>query len=168
MDAHRTPPPLAFRYEANGEAGTARLAKVLAPQLAPGDTLLLDGELAAGKTHFVKALVKALGCDDVVTSPTYALVHLYKAPRSLVVHVDAYRLNSPREYRDLGLVDYAEEAITVIEWGSKVEADHPSELRIDLRFVDDAPDKRVITLTLAGARWQRLVPVLSALTAGAS
>lgn len=168
MDAQRTPALPEYHYEANDEVDTARLAQTLAPLLSTGDTLLLDGELAAGKTHFVKALVEALGCEDAVTSPTYALVHLYKAPRALVVHVDAYRLNSLQEYRDLGLADYAEEAIVVIEWGSKVAADHPSALRIDLRFVDSAPNKRAITLTLPGARWQRLAPVLGELTAKAS
>lgn len=164
MEAQLTSPPVEFLYMADGVAGTERLARVLAPALGCGDAILLDGELAAGKTHFVKALVAALGCEDVVTSPTYALVHLYKAPRALIVHVDAYRIGSLREYRDLGLADYVDEAITVIEWGSKVAADHADALRIDMRFVEGAPQRRAIALHLPAGRWQRLVPLLGKLT----
>lgn len=160
MDAQSTSSSQ-IRWLADGEAGTERLAKALAPHLAAGDVILLDGALAAGKTHLVKALVAALGCPDVVTSPTYALVHIYKAPRVLVVHVDAYRLQSLAEYRDLGLADYAEDAIMMIEWGSKVAADHAGALRIDIGFVEGEPQRRAITLAFPNARWQRLAPTIT-------
>ena len=62
--------------------------------------LFLEGELGAGKTSFTQGLVQALGFSGQVTSPTYALMHVYPAPAGAVLHVDAYRVRDPGELYD--------------------------------------------------------------------
>jgi tRNA threonylcarbamoyladenosine biosynthesis protein TsaE len=101
------------------EQDTRRAGADLAGRLAPGDTVLLEGDLGAGKTVFVKGLAEGLGLDpDEVTSPSFALVHEYgpagKPP--VLVHADLYRLpagGGPVE--DLGL-DARGDAILAVEW----------------------------------------------------
>lgn len=145
-------------------AGTTGLAELMAPFIRQGDILLLDGELAAGKTHFVKALVKALGSEELVTSPTYALVHLYSNAKPPIVHSDAYRINSPQEFEDLGLIDYQDESITVIEWGSKVQSLYPSALRVEFGFVPGQPEQRIVRVVGTKSKWAPLIDSISRLS----
>ena len=105
--------------ESANEQDTRRAGAELAKQLAPGDAVLLEGDLGAGKTVFVKGLAEGLGLDpDDVTSPSFALVHEYGPagrPPALV-HADLYRLppgGGPVE--DLGL-DARGDAILAVEW----------------------------------------------------
>lgn len=142
------------------EAGTARLAERLAPHLRPGDAVLLDGALAAGKTAFVRALVAALGSDEAVTSPTYTIANIYAAPGGELLHVDAYRLADAREFYHLGLEDYVEHAICLIEWGSRIDTLFPEALRLALDFDPAGDTARRITLSATTPRW---APVLDAL-----
>ena len=105
--------------ESANEQDTRRAGAELAKQLAPGDAVLLEGDLGAGKTVFVKGLAEGLGLDpDDVTSPSFALVHEYGPagrPPALV-HADLYRLppgGGPVE--DLAL-DARGDAILAVEW----------------------------------------------------
>ena len=156
------PEPWSLTLAARGPDGTDRIAATIARHAGAGSVILLDGELAAGKTHFVKALVAALGSGNVVTSPTYALVHMYEGGRLRVIHVDAYRLKSPAEYDDLGLDDYRDEVLTVIEWGKLIGPRMPEALHIALAFVDRRPDDRLLTLSASGTPWRDLHATLAA------
>src|SRR5678816_993977 len=89
---------------------TAVVAGVLAPLLRAGDAILLKGALASGKTAFVQELVAALGSQAEVTSPTFTLAQFYPLPAGTFLHIDAYRLSSIAEFRDLGLEDYVPES----------------------------------------------------------
>ena len=140
-----------------GPDDTARAAAALAPHLRSGDVLLLTGGLAAGKTTFTSALVAALGSGSAVTSPTFSLANFYDTPGPRVLHVDTYRLSDLAEFRDLGLEEYLDEVIAVIEWGGLVDSEFPEPLRI--AFTGDGT--REITLRGDG-RW---APVLAALRA---
>jgi len=71
---------------------TAALAEHLAAELAPGDVVLLQGQVGAGKTTFVAAICRALGAETAVSSPTFGLVHRYRSPRGELVHLDLHRL----------------------------------------------------------------------------
>lgn len=141
------------------EAATKQLAAALAKHLRPGDTVLLDGALAAGKTFFTKALAAELGCTETVTSPTYAIANIYEAPNFSILHVDAYRLKSARDFHMLGLEDYLENGVSIIEWGERVRdiVEAPLDIRIGFGNADEA---RVFTLTSLAPRW---APVLEAL-----
>jgi len=100
------------------EEETRRLGASLARRLAPGDVVLVEGELGAGKTEFVKGIAAGLGLDPAdVSSPSFALVHEYgpagKAP--ILVHGDLYRVFAGASIEDLGL-DERESSILAVEW----------------------------------------------------
>ena len=104
--------------------------RALAATLRAGDVLALDGELGAGKTHFVKGIAAGLGCDGDVTSPTFTLVHEYTGGRLPLFHFDFYRLGSEDETLRIGLDDYlGAGGVLVIEWAGKFPALLPVSTR---------------------------------------
>jgi tRNA threonylcarbamoyladenosine biosynthesis protein TsaE len=110
-----------------------------AESLREGDLVALSGELGAGKTYFSKGLVAGLGCDDEVTSPTFALVQEYLSGPVPVFHFDFYRIESASELVSLGWDDYLEErGIIIAEWASKFpELLPPDTIRIRLHIEED-------------------------------
>jgi len=149
-----------FSVTCKGREETARGAAALAPFLHPGDAMMLKGALAGGKTAFVQELVAALGSKAEVTSPTFTLAHFYSTPVGMFLHIDAYRLSSVAEFRDLALEDYVSESITAIEWGDIVEEDFSNALSIVFEFVPGQDNWRKLTLSATAERWQ---PVLESL-----
>ncbi|WP_018335043.1 tRNA (adenosine(37)-N6)-threonylcarbamoyltransferase complex ATPase subunit type 1 TsaE [Actinomycetospora chiangmaiensis] len=141
-------------FSSGGPDDTARVAAAIAPHLRAGDALLLTGDLAAGKTTFTRALVAALGSDAAVTSPTFSLANFYDTPGPRVLHVDTYRLDDVAEFRDLGLDEYLDEVIAVIEWAGLVASEFPEPL--NLTFAKHGDTGRTITLTGAG-RWDAVL-----------
>ena len=115
------------------EADTDRLARGLAPLLRAGDTILLDGSIGAGKTHFCRALIRErLGHDEDVPSPTFTLVQTYEGDPD-IWHADLYRLTHPDEARELGLDEAFETAICLVEWPDRMGPDvPPGAIRISL------------------------------------
>lgn len=106
----------------------------------------ITGELGAGKTTLVQAICRGYGVTDDVTSPTFALVHRYAAPRSPVYHLDLYRLKSPDELTNIGWDEIlASEALILIEWperaGDRVPHDHAP---ISLQHLPHDPSRRVL------------------------
>jgi tRNA threonylcarbamoyladenosine biosynthesis protein TsaE len=150
-----------FEVTSRGPGETGRIASVLAGRLAAGDVVLLSGGLAAGKTTFVKAVAAALGSPDLVTSPTFALAQFYAATGGAILHVDTYRLADVEEYRDLGLDEYAETAVNLIEWGEKVAAEFPCHLAVDFREVPGDPDTRTVAFVSSCDRWTAVLGDLS-------
>ncbi len=145
-----------------GAEATAAVAALLAPHLRAGDVVLLTGGLATGKTTFVKAVAAAMGSQAPVTSPTFTLAQFYPSGQGTILHIDAYRLSGVHEYRDLGLDDYLDDSVTLVEWGDKIAEDFPNHLTVEFQHDASAPDLRVVAFTSQDARWQ---PVISALQA---
>jgi tRNA threonylcarbamoyladenosine biosynthesis protein TsaE len=133
---------------------TRAIASALAPLLQPGDAMLLKGPLASGKTAFVQELVAALGSKAEVTSPTFTIAQFYPLPSATFLHIDAYRLSSVAEFRDLALEDFMTESITAVEWGDIVEQDFPNALSIDFEFVANEDNSRKLTFSAAAENWQ--------------
>jgi len=96
---------------------TADLGRRLANVLRPGDLVLLEGDLGAGKTALARSVIRTLVGDDSldVPSPSFALVQPYEASGLPVLHADLYRIGGPREVDELGLFDRAD-AIVLVEW----------------------------------------------------
>jgi tRNA threonylcarbamoyladenosine biosynthesis protein TsaE len=106
----------------------------------------ITGELGAGKTTLVQAICRGYGVAEDVTSPTFALVHRYAAPRSPVFHLDLYRLRDAAELTNIGWDDVlAEEALVLIEWperaGDRVPRNH---VPISLQHLPDEPTRRLL------------------------
>ncbi len=106
----------------------------------------ITGELGAGKTTLVQAICRGYGVTDEVTSPTFALVHRYNAPRSPVYHLDLYRLDSPTELTNIAWDEIvSDEAIVLIEWperaGDRIPRVH---VPISLQHLPDDPSRRLL------------------------
>jgi tRNA threonylcarbamoyladenosine biosynthesis protein TsaE len=115
----------------------------------PGDLLILDGPLGAGKTTFTRGLGEGLGVRGAVSSPTFVIARFHPGPLPLL-HVDAYRLGSPTELDDLDLEHDTASCVTVVEWGRGMAeglADAPLVISIERR---DDDTRRVVIGTGAG------------------
>ena len=129
------------------EAALASLAFELGQVLAPGEVVWLSGELGAGKTTFVRHLVRGLGVLHPATSPTYALVHRYAAPQGPVYHVDCYRLRTPDEAHDLDWETLGTGRALLIEWPERAGAWAPRPTRSIALGHTPNPDVRRLELS---------------------
>ena len=131
------------------EAATIALGRELAPLLAPGMVVWLDGDLGAGKTTLVRALLRGLGHRGPVKSPTYTLVEVYVVSSIYWYHFDFYRFNEAEEFEDAGLGEYfREDSVCLVEWPEKAIGYVPqADLVLEFRFVAEIPDSgRVLAL----------------------
>lgn len=128
------------------EEETSAVARDLAAGLDRGAVVVLEGELGAGKTAFVRGLAEGLGVDpEEVSSPTFTLIQEY-AGRLRLFHVDLYRLGEP-EVEDLGLEELASLGVMAVEWGERWR--RPAGSPIHVRIEDAGGTQRRITLTRA-------------------
>lgn len=136
-----------------GAEETRELAAALAELVAPGDIILLVGDLGAGKTAFTQGLARALGVTEQVTSPTFTLVRSYTG-RLPLHHLDVYRLEHLQEAEELGLAELVDgQGVVVIEWGDAVAPMLPPEY-LEVRIVlGDGDDDRELTFRPVGPRW---------------
>lgn len=100
-------------------AATVAQGRKIAATLQAGDVIALVGELGAGKTHLTQGIVEGLGCDEPVTSPTFALVQEYHGGRLPLYHFDFYRIEEEGELETLGWDDYHDgSGVIVVEWAN--------------------------------------------------
>lgn len=131
------------------EAETAAVGRALAARLTDGSILLLQGDLGAGKTAFVRGVAEGLGIEPAeVSSPTFTIVQEYRGGRLPLHHVDLYRL-APREVDELGLDDLTlEPGVTAIEWPERLPRRWPGAIVVAIRHGDG--DTRTIDIADAG------------------
>ncbi len=148
MPAHRhVVPPLAERgHLVLDEEELRTWGRELGRASAPPLLITLTGDLGAGKTTLTQAICDGYGVTGPVTSPTFALVHQYTAPRSTVYHVDLYRLDDPSQLTNIGWDDIlSDHALVIVEWperaGTRLPADH---LPIDIDYAAGDPDRRLL------------------------
>lgn len=119
-------------YISNSEEETFEIASEIANSLNFPTVILLDGDLGAGKTHFVKGFVKALGDDELVTSPTFTIMNEYTDGKVNIYHFDMYRLSSMEEAINLGFEEYFDlkilNGVSLVEWPQNVEGLFPKEV----------------------------------------
>lgn len=119
-------------------AATEGAGALLGAHVELGDVIAISGPLGAGKTCFTRGLIRAMGFHGDVPSPTFGIVIPYAPPdvRTLLWHVDLYRLERLDEIDELGLGDARADAALIIEWPERMgSALWPDALRIDLRVV---------------------------------
>ena len=124
------------------EVATVALGQRLAPLLAPGMVVWLDGDLGAGKTTLVRAMLRRLGHVGPVKSPTYTLVEVYVVSNIYLYHFDFYRFNSPEEFADAGLGEYfRDDSVCLVEWPEKASGYVPAaDLALVFHFPADKQD----------------------------
>lgn len=111
-------------------AETEAAGEQFGERLAPGDLVLLKGDLGAGKTTFVRGLMRGVGSPAHVASPTFQLVRVYPG-RVQIAHVDLYRLEEGAGLVDLGLEELLDQGAVVVEWGDRLEAPEAALLSIE-------------------------------------
>jgi tRNA threonylcarbamoyladenosine biosynthesis protein TsaE len=146
---------------------TRDVGAALATLLEPRDTLVLTGDLGAGKTTLVQGIGRGLGVQEHVASPTFTLVREYSG-RLDVAHVDVYRLERVQDVVDLGLDELGGPGrVLVVEWGDAVQDLLPADrLVVELTTPDEGETRR-ITIAPQGrswaVRWERLEQALGSL-----
>ncbi|MCD2257528.1 tRNA (adenosine(37)-N6)-threonylcarbamoyltransferase complex ATPase subunit type 1 TsaE [Lactobacillus sp. CC-MHH1034] len=139
-------------------AATIALGEVLGSQLKPGDVILLNGDLGAGKTTFTKGIAQGLGIRQPIKSPTFTLIREYQRGRYPLYHMDMYRLESGGS-ADLGLEEYFNgDGIVVVEWSQYIQSELPATyLTIDLKKDAQNDAFRQINFTPIGSHYEKLV-----------
>ena len=133
-----------------GPHQTEALARTFAADLRPGDVVLLEGDLGAGKTTFARALCGALGVEGPVTSPTFGVAHRYDAPLGLIAHLDLHRLGEIGAL-DRELIDDELDAadLAIVEWPSGADGlEDEATWRVALSHAGH--DRREITVERLG------------------
>lgn len=139
-------------------AATEAIGASLAAVARPGDVILLDGPLGAGKTSLARGFLAALGLIGEAPSPSFAIVQPYAPPevRTPVLHVDLYRIDHVGELDELGLDEAQIDSVLLIEWPDRAGLDRwPDALRLVLAATPDGA--RRLTWS-APAAWQRRWP----------
>jgi tRNA threonylcarbamoyladenosine biosynthesis protein TsaE len=125
---------------------TVAAGRALAARLAPGTTVAIDGELGAGKTHFVRGMVEGWDGTERATSPTFTLLHEYTTPRGPVFHFDLYRAESAEEiwasaHDELDNPD----GLVVVEWADRFPALLPPDA-VRVTIAHHGEGRRLITI----------------------
>lgn len=154
-----------FRTSSREE--TIALGERLGCALAPGDVLVLTGDLGAGKTQLTKGIAAGMGVTDDVTSPTFTIEMVYEGTEMPLYHFDLYRLDSPDQLEDTGIFDVlGGDGVCSIEWGEQF-ADEIGDARVDVfvtRLDDEAAPgqepPREVRLVAHDARGEGLLAAL--------
>lgn len=155
--------PFSRRITLSSPEQTAALAAQLGACLGPGDSVLLEGPVGAGKSHFCRALIQsrlaAIGRSEDVPSPSFTLVQTYDLGSVEIWHADLYRLSDPQDVLELGLDDAFEHAICLVEWADRL-GNHAPEGALHLTLSPGAdPDTRHLHLSGAPQWGTRLAPL---------
>lgn len=136
---------------------TKHLAALLAQVATPGTVVALEGDLGAGKTHFVQGFAEGLGVTDAVTSPTFNVMVAYTGGRLPLYHFDLYRLEDALELEDIAFYDYVESnGASCIEWARKFEREIPDDaLWLSITTAED--DTRIVNARAESARAEQLL-----------
>jgi tRNA threonylcarbamoyladenosine biosynthesis protein TsaE len=134
-------------------ASTRALGARLGRKLRAGDVVLLSGELGAGKTVFTQGIAEGLGARGQVSSPSFVLMNEYQGHERLF-HADLYRITDPQEAEYLGLEDYSEHGVLVVEWPERAPEYVPAEhLLVRIAY---APEGRTVEIEPCGERARKL------------
>ena len=129
---------------------TQDLAKKLAKNIGPGTIISLIGDLGTGKTTFTKGFAMQMGIKDHITSPTFKLISEYQGKKYKLNHIDAYRMNGPEDFLNIGGEEYliSKSSITIIEWGDLLNEILPSKIiRVNFQRIKYPKELRKIEIS---------------------
>ena len=140
-------------YICPSPAATREVARRLAGRLKAGDVVLLQGNLGAGKTEFVKGLAEGFRVSEGVTSPTFTLLNIYQGTVP-VYHFDLYRLEQPEELDNIGFSEFiGGDGVAVIEWPDLFPSEMPDEY-VKAELTPGAnPTERLLRIETQGLRY---------------
>ena len=145
-----------YKITTYSEEETIELAQNIESEKFPNMVICLRGDLGSGKTVFTKGFAQALAIKEEVTSPTFNIIKEYTTGEMPLYHMDVYRLDGNIE--TLGIEEYyTKKGVTIIEWADMIE-DYLPEKRLDIRIKssEEDEDKRVITITPIGKKYEEL------------
>jgi len=141
-------------YTSTSEDETHSIAAEFASKLQKGDIVTLSGDLGVGKTEFVRGVCSYFQVEDIVTSPTFSIINLYRGQMPSgesvqIIHVDLYRLKSKQELKTIGLDEWLAlpDAIKLVEWPEKANgALNRSRYSVTIRAVPGNEEQRQILI----------------------
>ena len=133
------------KFILKNEEESKQFAISLAKKAKKGDIYFLYGELGAGKTFFVTQFCSELGVTDYVSSPSYVLLNEYDAHDFTICHLDLYRLGNAEEILEIGITDFTDEGIVLVEW-PEIAEELITEERVEIYFkiVEDYREVEII------------------------
>ena len=142
------------------EAATLALGGRLAQVIEPGLYVALSGDLGSGKTTLARGILRGLGYQGKVKSPTYTLVELYNLSQLDLFHFDFYRFNDPREWLDAGFRDHFDpRTVCLVEWPERARDLLPiADLRVSLSVEGEGRRVRIAAQTEHGKRCLERLP----------
>ena len=144
-------------FEKITETDLRRLATKIATQLNPSDTILLHGQIGAGKSVFARTVIQTLCPHEAeIPSPTFTLIQTYDAEKFTIHHCDLYRLGGPDQCYELGLEDALDADVCLIEWPEKLGTLTPKNA-LNLSITVDDDTHRSITVDYADPRWATIL-----------
>ena len=134
---------------------TRALGARLARHLTPGDVILLDGDLGAGKSEFARGVARGLGISSPVPSPSFTILNVYEEGRCPLYHFDWYRIESPEEIYEMGMEEHlGGDGIALVEWSERAAECLPQRL-LRVRIAPLSPQSRAIEfLPEGGFDWK--------------
>ena len=158
-----------MKYLLGSLTDTQRFAEIVAAHVRPRDMIVLAGEMGTGKTTFTQSFGRALGITDLITSPTFNLLHNYGSGRMSLHHADLYRLERTGELEGLGLDELQDSGgVIAVEWGDIVGDELGDALVLRFAHADETVDTDVrgVTVLARGAQWEsRIHKLVEELTA---
>jgi tRNA threonylcarbamoyladenosine biosynthesis protein TsaE len=144
-----------FSFVSKSKEETRKLGALMAPLFKPGDVVLLEGDLGAGKTTLVGGVAEALKVQDDVISPTFNIMKCYFKGTLPLYHIDAYRLEN--QNIELGLDEYIEgNGVCFIEWPQYIKPLIPEE-KLEISLLNIGGDNRRITLKTDSQRLGKII-----------
>lgn len=132
-----------FEIMSDSALSTEKAGEIFARYIKSGDTLALFGDMGMGKTVFTRGVVKGLGSEDAVSSPTFAIVNEYSG-KMPIYHFDMYRITSWEDLLTTGFFDY-EDGVKIIEWSENIENALPQNA-IKIYFSRQDENSRLIKI----------------------
>ena len=145
----------------NSPIDTINIAKKIASKLSTGDTIVLLGELGAGKTKFTEGFLSYYNMEDEISSPTFNIVNEYISDNTNIYHFDVYRLEDSDEFYAIGGEEYFEKGICLIEWGEIIKDALPKEyIKIEIEKDELDENKRILSISSIGNKYENLLNTL--------